>query len=408
MSRAVLVLVVLLCSAVPGHARVWGAKSRFCPRLLSRLTTLEASPQTRPAYLARFHDRVADRCVAMNEIQVLGTHNSYHIQPRPELLSALLALASVFDEWEYTHPPIGDQLESERARQLEIDVYADPNGGLYAHRAALEYIGEDPISPDPLMMQPGFKVLHIQDADFETNCATLVGCLRNVKAWSDAHPHHLPIMILIEGEDTALPMLFGVTFTVPVPLDSTQLDALDAEIRTVFPPGRLITPDRVRRGQATLEQAVLTLGWPRLGAVRGKVMFTLDNGGSIRDAYQAGHPSLSGRILFTDSSPGVPEAAFVEVNDPVANPATIPDLVAQGYVVRTRSDADTLEARSGSTTQRDAAIASGAQWVSTDYPVPNPDFGTGYAVVIPGGTPARCNPINAGPACRNDGLEHLP
>lgn len=291
---------------------------------------------------------------------------------------------------------------------MEIDVYADPDGGLYAHRAALEYIGEDPMSPDPLMMQPGFKVLHIQDADFETNCTTFVGCLRNVKAWSDAHPHHLPIMILVEGEDTALPTLFGVTFTVPVPLDSTQLDALDAEIRSVFPAGRLITPDRVRRGQATLEQAVLTLGWPRLGAVRGKVMFTLDNGGSIRDAYQAGHPSLSGRILFTDSPPGTPEAAFVEVNDPLANPATIPDLVAQGYVVRTRSDADALEARSGSTTQRDAAIASGAQWVSTDYPVPNPDFGTGYDVVIPGGTPARCNPVNAGPTCRNDGLEHLP
>jgi hypothetical protein len=170
----------------------------------------------------------------------------------------------------------------------------------------------------------------------------------------------------------------------------------------------LITPDRVRRGQTTLEQAILTLGWPRLGALRGKVMFTLDNGGSIRNAYLTGHPSLSGRILFTDSSPGQPEAAFVKVNDPLANPATIPALVAQGYVVRTRTDSDTLEARDNDTTQRDAAIASGAQWVSTDYPVPNPDFGTGYYVEIPGGTPARCNPINAGSACRDAGLERLP
>ncbi len=160
---------------------------------------------------------------------------------------------------------------------------------------------------------------------------------------------------------------------------ATQLDALDAEIRSVFPASRLITPDRVRRGQPTLEQAVLTLGWPRLGSLRGKVMFTLDNGGSIRNAYLAGHPSLRDRILFTDSSPGQPEAAFVKVNDPLANPTTIPNLVGQGYLVRTRTDSDTVEARSGSTTQRDAAIDSGAQWVSTDYPVPNPDFGTGYA-----------------------------
>ena len=53
-------------------------------------------------------------------------------------------------------------------------------------------------------------------------------------------------------------------------------------------------------------------------------------------------------------------------------------------------------------------IASGAQWVSTDYPVENPAFGTGYSVQIPGGMPARCNPINAPPGCRAAGLERLP
>ncbi len=408
MSRAIVVFVALLCSAVPGQAGVWGAKSRLCPRVIARLAKLEASPDTPPARLARFRNSVANRCVALNEIQVLGTHNSYHVQPRPTLLSALLALLPVFEAWEYTHPPLGEQLESERVRQLEIDVYADPDGGLFSQRAGLEYINEDPVSPDPLMMQPGFKVLHIQDVDFESNCTTFVGCLRQVKAWSDAHRRHLPIMILIEGEDTPLGNVLGLTFAVPVPLDATQLDALDAEIRSVFPASRLITPDRVRRGQPTLEQAVLTLGWPRLGSLRGKVMFTLDNGGSIRNAYLAGHPSLRDRILFTDSSPGQPEAAFVKVNDPLANPTTIPTLVGQGYLVRTRTDSDTIEARSGSTTQRDAAIDSGAQWVSTDYPVPNPDFGTGYAVVIPGGMPARCNPINSGSGCRNDGLERLP
>ncbi len=31
---------------------------------------------------------------------------------------------------------------------------------------------------------------------------------------------------------------------------------------------QLVTPDRVRRGRATLEEAVLELGWPRLGVLR--------------------------------------------------------------------------------------------------------------------------------------------
>ena len=40
----------------------------------------------------------------------------------------------------------------------------------------------------------------------------------------------------------------------------------------------------------------------------------------------------------------------------------------QGYIVRTRSDADTKEGRTGDTTTRDKALKSGAQMISTDYP----------------------------------------
>jgi hypothetical protein len=137
------------------------------------------------------------------------------------------------------------------------------------------------------------------------------------------------------------------------------------------------------------------------------VIFALDNGGEIRDLYVDGHPSLEGRVLFTDSSPGQPEAAFMKRNNPVSGFEEIQDLVQRGYIVRTRADADTLEARFGVTGRRDAALESGAQFVSTDYPVPDPDFGTGYFVEIPDGAPARCNPLNAPPGCRNFALEVL-
>ena len=82
-------------------------------------------------------------------------------------------------------------------------------------------------------------------------------------------------------------------------------------------------------------------------------------------------------------------------------------LVAQGFIVRTRADADTFDARPPvDTTRRDAALESGAQFVSTDYPdlETNP-FGTDYFVEIPDGMPGRCNPINSPPGCRNPALE---
>jgi hypothetical protein len=110
--------------------------------------------------------------------------------------------------------------------------------------------------------------------------------------------------------------------------------------------------------------------------------------------------------MFTSSPPGSPESAFVKVNQPLGNEAFISQLVSAGYIVRTRADANTLEARFGFTARRDAALASGAQFVSTDYPEPDPDFGTGYSVAIAGGTNARCNPVLSPPGCDSSALEN--
>jgi Phosphoinositide phospholipase C, Ca2+-dependent len=140
------------------------------------------------------------------------------------------------------------------------------------------------------------------------------------------------------------------------------------------------------------------------------VMFLMDNAGQYRTDYLTGHPNLDGRILFTNANPGDPDAAFVKRNDPLGpNVAVIQDLVRRGYLVRTRADADTIQARTGDTTQRDAALLSGAQFVSTDYPVPGraAPLGTDYVAQIPDGDPARCNPITTGALCRNEALERL-
>jgi hypothetical protein len=55
----------------------------------------------------------------------------------------------------------------------------------------------------------------------------------------------------------------------------------------------------------------------------------------------------------------------------------------------------------GDLTQRDAALASGAQIVSTDYPVPGAAsrWGSDYVAQLPGGAPARCNPVRVSRRC---------
>jgi hypothetical protein len=352
-------------------------------------------------------DWVADNCMRLNNVQVLGTHNSYHIQPRPALLQAIasfdpLAAASM----EYTHRPLGEQLGLLGIRQVELDVFADPAGGLFAVPLGPILVQgfPDPIKPE--LVAPGLKVLHTQDIDFETRCLTFVSCLQAIKAWSDSNPGHLPVMVLVEAHDEAIPSPPGLPpFTVPVPFGPAALDQIDASIRSVFADDDLITPDDVRGDRATLEQAVLKDGWPTLSESRGRLLFALDNTDPKRDLYLAGHPSLEGRVLFTSSPPGSPESAFVKVNDPVTNQEYISQLVEAGYIVRTRADADTLEARSGLTARRDAALASGAQFVSTDYPEPDPDFSTGYFVEVGDESNARCNPILSPPGCDSSALE---
>jgi hypothetical protein len=343
-----------------------------------------------------------DDCVRLNQLQVLGTHNSYHVAPEPALQQALGDRARNYD---YTHRPLAEQLSRLQIRQFELDVFADPEGGRYAEPAALGRAAGLQ-APGPAMRQPGVKVLHVQDIDYRTTCETLVACLGEIRDWSRGNPGHVPIMILIEAKDS-VPRGNGMPFVEPIPFGVEELRALDAEIRSVFDDDHLITPDRVRGRHATLEEAVRTDGWPLLGESRGKILFALDNTGEHRTRYLEGNPSLEGRVMFVSSPPGEPSAAFLKLNDVMGDEAArIRQMVEAGYLVRTRADIPTEEGRTGDTTRRDRAFASGAQYVSTDYPEVSP-FGSGYIARLPGAEhlAARCNSVTAPAGCRAEWLE---
>jgi hypothetical protein len=173
---------------------------------------------------------------------------------------------------------------------------------------------------------------------------------------------------------------------------SKTFDELDAEIRSVFPADELVTPDDVRGAHETLNEAVLAGNWPTLKSARGKVIFLMDQR-TVGPVYLDGHPSLRGRVLFTNAVPGEPDAAFTELNNGPAS--KIEKLVQEGYLVRTRTDDGTREARKNETKRRDAMIASGAQILSTDYPASEPARWEGnYSVALPGNAVVRCNPVN--------------
>lgn len=348
-----------------------------------------------------------DSTVRLNQIQVIGTHNSYHAgiapsetklwqQKNPKALHGL----------EYHHAPLPEQF-SAGVRQIELDIFADPKGGLYADPAGPHSVKEaglpadPPYDPQGLMKQPGFKVLHVQDFDYRSTCETFVGCLKSVRDWSKANPGHLPIFILVETKDEALKSKISTIH--PEAFTPQLFDALDQEILSVFSKDEIITPDSVRGSYATLPEAIKNNSWPTVAQARGKVIFLLDQR-KIESVYTEGHPALKGRILFTNAVPGAPDAAFTEQNE--GSLEEINALVEQGYLVRTRTDANTEEARTNDTSRRDLVLKSGAQMLSTDYPASEPSSWTGYSVSFPGGVIARCNPVLKPVGCKDEDLDH--
>ena len=89
---------------------------------------------------------------------------------------------------------------------------------------------------------------------------------------------------------------------------------------------------------------------------------------------------------------------YFTINNPIRDQQRILDAVKSGFIVRTRADANTIEARGNSTARRDAAFSSGAQYISTDYYIPRLDF-SDYVVELPANSAARCNPVRRATAC---------
>jgi Phosphoinositide phospholipase C, Ca2+-dependent len=322
---------------------------------------------------ARRNPYPKDAVLRVNQMQVLGTHNSYHLRPARQLLPQEPA--------DYTHPALDVQL-TQGIRSLDIDVQ---NG-------------------------PTFPVYHSIIVDQASNCPTFEACLSTVEMWSRANPGHAPLMLFVELKELPTnpnPTVQQVIneFEVKNQLtawDAGALDRLDSIVRRVFKKD-LVTPDEVRAKHATLRAAITRSGWPTLARTRGRVLVVF-NSGVRRGAYLAGHPSLQGRAMFIIApNAALPSAAFVSVAVP--NETQIQTLLRENMIVRTEADADAVEARANDLSRANTAIHSGAQVIVTDYPVPDPSIGP-YTVRLPTTAVARCNPITAPRTCRDRDIEN--
>src|SRR5690606_9513987 len=79
-----------------------------------------------------YRDEEVSDALKMNQVQYLGSHNSYRVLASLPLYNFLLELGSFIpfniEELDYTHESIEVQLEKYGVRQFELDIYADTDG----------------------------------------------------------------------------------------------------------------------------------------------------------------------------------------------------------------------------------------------------------------------------------------
>ena len=322
--------------------------------------------------------------VKLNDIQVIGSHNSYKIGIEKPLMDYLIQKNPQIQSLEYEHIPLTEQLNL-GLRGLELDVFYDPKGGYYSNPKGLDIVRASGNNPLPFdeeekLKEPGLKIFHVQEIDFRSHNLLFKDALLELKKWSEANPGHTPIIVTMNTKDGEVPQT-----RKPLPFTPDALQSIDKEIRDVFEENQLITPDVVRSDFETLEKAVLTIGWPMLKNVKDRFLFVLDQGDEKAQAYLTKFPNLEGAVLFLNSEAENPNAGFMIINDPVKNFDKIKGMVASGYMVRTRADSGTEEARNNDYSRFEKAEASGAQIITTDYYMPSKLFKSDYKILFENG-----------------------
>jgi hypothetical protein len=297
-----------------------------------------------------------DAQLAFQHLQAKGTHNSYHIE----------TTNGAIVEWEYTHAPLGMQLATQGVRQLELDLFYQD--------------GRDVL-----------EVLHVPTLDPGSTCANFSDCVAEIANFSLNNPAHHPLLVLLEFK--------GLNEQA-----QAALDRADTVLQVVLGAEGLVLPSAVQGNHADLKTAIEQDGWPNLGELRGKTLFVLHESGSLRDLYT--EKSTQDWWMFPDANGNADHsfAAVHTLNNPFDDFEAIQELVQANHLVRTRADSDLEEARDGDNSRLLSALASGAHFISTDFPVPTEGFD--YWVQIPDGTPSRCNPLTAPAMCASEDVEN--
>lgn len=253
--------------------------------------------------------------VKLNEIAVIGTHNSYQLKatlPKRGLMRLLqiISLGAVENKAIFEMDTFTEQLQ-QGVRNLEIDIETvDDNGDV------------------------SFIVTHDPILDNVSSAYNLKTALEEIALWSDNNPGHIPVYLLLEpkGSVPSVNNLQDFSLEYALALDKVIKEALGE---------KLLTPSAVMGEYETFEEMRNADAWPYLSDCTGKIIVLLHPCG-VTDAYINNDITLRSQSIF-------PMLRFGEIDKPYAsfildnNPADATEnnkITVDEYrlMVRTRAD----------------------------------------------------------------------
>ncbi len=279
--------------------------------------------------------------VKINEIAVIGTHNSYQLlgtAPKRGLMKALqiISFGAVENKAVFEMDTFTEQLE-QGVRNLEIDIETVDDKG-----------------------DVSFIVTHDPILDNVSSAHNFAKGLEEIAMWSDNNPGHLPVYLLIEPKGDVPSINNMKNFSLEYVLE------LDKVLRQVLG-DRLLTPAQAMGEYESFEEMRKGDGWPALTQAAGKIIVLMHPCG-VTQPYIDTDTSIKTQAMFPMLRFGDIDktyASFILDNDPASakenNKKTVDE---NNLMVRTRAD----DYPDFSDERYKSADNCGSHIITTDYP----------------------------------------
>lgn len=286
-------------------------------------------------------EKAFEQGVRINEIAVIGTHNSYQTlaTPQKRLLEKVRSVLSSGEKGgnrNFEMDTYTEQLEN-GVRNLEIDIETVDDG-----------------------KEISFIVTHSPITDNVSSAYDFAKGLEEIVMWSDNNPNHLPVYLLVEPKKNVDSINNMKEFSVEYAIE------LDSVIRETLG-DRLLTPELVKGEFESLGEMRMADSWPTLKEASGKILVLL-HPCDVTEEYINTDTAISSQAMFPMlrfEDIEKPYASFILDNEPEIamenNRITVDE---KRLMVRTRADnyPDFTDEQYGYTD------ICGSHIITTDYP----------------------------------------